>query len=155
MSWRHHGLCPWGSIKMIKYKKLPANIEDLIPKALTYLQSMPDIFFAYLFGSFGRGKPLPLSDVDIAVYLKESTVVQERKMEILGALIDILQTDEIDVVILNNAPLPLRRRILESKRVVVDHEPFRRHHYESLTMREYFDFSIKEKDILYRRFLSG
>jgi hypothetical protein len=140
---------------MIRYNKLPVNIEDLIPKALTYLQSMPDILFAYLFGSFGRGKRLPLSDVDIAVYLKEPTVVQEKKMEILGALIDILQTDEIDLVVLNNAPLPLRRRILESKKVVVDREPFLRHHYESLTMREYFDFSILEREILNRRFLGG
>ena len=140
---------------MIRYNKLPVNIEDLIPKALTYLQSMPDILFAYLFGSFGRGKRLPLSHVDIAVYLKEPTVVQEKKMEILGALIDILQTDEIDLVVLNNAPLPLRRRILESKKVVVDREPFLRHHYESLTMREYFDFSILEREILNRRFLGG
>ena len=140
---------------MIRHKKLPANIEDLIPKALNYLQSMPDILFAYLFGSFGRGKRLPLSDVDIAVYLKEPTVVQEKKMEILGALIDILQTDEIDLVVLNNAPLPLRRGILESKKVVVDREPFLRHHYESLTMREYFDFSILEREILNRRFLGG
>ena len=140
---------------MIRYKKLPANIEDLIPKALTYLQSVPEILFAYLFGSFGKGKQLPLSDVDIAVYLKEPTVVQEKKMEILGTLIDILQTDEIDLVVLNSAPLPLRMRILENKKVIADREPSVRHHYESLTMREYFDFSIKEKDILYRRFLSG
>ncbi len=140
---------------MIRYKKLPANIEDLIPKALTYLQSVPEILFAYLFGSFGKGKQLPLSDVDIAVYLKEPTVVQEKKMEILGTLIDILQTDEIDLVVLNSAPLPLRMRILESKRVIVDREPLVRHHYESLTMREYFDFSILEKEILNRRFLGG
>ena len=140
---------------MIKDRNLPTNIDDLIPKALTYLQSMPDILFAYLFGGFGRGKRHPLSDVDIAVYLKETTGVQEKKMEILGALIDILQTDEIDLVVLNHAPLPLRRRILESKKVVVDHEPFRRHQFESLTMREYFDFSIKEREILNRRFLSG
>jgi predicted nucleotidyltransferase len=140
---------------MIRNKMLPANIEDLIPKALTYLQSMPDILFAYLFGGFGRGKHFPLSDVDIAVYIEGPTGLREKKMEILGTLIDILQTDEIDLVILNNAPLPLRRRILESKRVVVDHEPSRRHHYESLTMREYFDFSIKEREILSRRFLSG
>jgi hypothetical protein len=140
---------------MIKSKKLPANIEDLIPKAFAYLQSRPDILFAYLFGSFGKGKHFPLSDVDIAVYLKEASDVPEKKMEILGALIDILQTDEIDLVILNSAPLPLRMRILENKKVVVDREPFLRHHYESLTMREYFDFSVLEKDILYRRFLSG
>jgi hypothetical protein len=140
---------------MIKNKKLPSNIEDLIPQAVAYLQSREDINFAYLFGSFGKGKIFPLSDVDIAVYLKEPSDVQGKKMEILGALTDILQTDEIDLVVLNSAPLPLRMRILENKKVVVDREPFLRHHYESLTMREYFDFSIKEKDILYRRFLSG
>jgi predicted nucleotidyltransferase len=140
---------------MIKHKKLPANIEDLIPKALDYLRSMPDIVFAYLFGSLGRGKHFPLSDVDIAVYLKEPMVVQGKKMEIVGALIDILQTDEIDLVVLNSAPLPLRMRILENKKLVVDREPFLRHHYESLTMREYFDFSFLEKGILNRRFLSG
>jgi hypothetical protein len=93
--------------------------------------------------------------MDIAVYLKEGSDVPEKKMEILGTLIDILQTDEIDLVVLNSAPLPLRMGILENKKVIVDHEPFLRHHYESLTMREYFDFSVKEKDILYRRFLSG
>lgn len=140
---------------MIRHKILPANIEDLIPKALTYLQSMPDILFAYLFGSIGKGKHFPLSDVDIAVYLKEPSDIQEKKMEILGALIDILQTEEIDLVVLNSATLPLRMRILENKKVVADREPFLRHHYESLTMREYFDFSILEEQILNRRFLSG
>jgi predicted nucleotidyltransferase len=140
---------------MIRHKKLPANIEDLIPGALIYLQSMPDILFAYFFGSFGRGEHFPLSDVDIAVYLKQPTAVGEKRMEILGSLIDILQTDEIDLVVLNSAPLPLRMRILENKKVIVDREPFVRHHYESLTMREYFDFSILEREILNRRFLSG
>jgi predicted nucleotidyltransferase len=140
---------------MIRYKKLPPNIEELIPEALTYLQSRPEILFAYLFGSFGREKHLPLSDVDIAAYLKDSTNIQEKKVEILVELIDTLRTDEIDFVILNTAPLPLRMKILETKKVVVDHDPYQRHVYESLTMREYFDFSMKEKDILYRRFLSG
>jgi predicted nucleotidyltransferase len=140
-------------IRMIRNRNLPANIEDLIPKALTYLQSMPDILFAYLFGGFGRGKRHPLSDVDIAVYLQEPGDLEKKKMEILGAMIDILQTDEIDLVVLNGASLPLRMRILESKKLVADRKPSLRHHYESLTMREYFDFSIKEKEILNRRFL--
>jgi predicted nucleotidyltransferase len=140
---------------MIKYNKLPANIQALLPKAQHYLQSRADIRFAYLFGSFGRGEPLPLSDVDIAVYLEEPGDLEGRKMEILGALIDILQTDEIDLVILNTASLPLRMRILKNKKIVTDRKPSLRHHYESLTMREYFDFSVKEKEILERRFLSG
>ena len=140
---------------MIKYKELPENIENLMPNALAYLRSRPAIIFTYLFGSFGRGKLLPLSDVDIAIFLKEPTDFQENKMEILGALIDLLRTDEIDLVILNIAPLTLRMKILENRKVVVDHMPSLRHHFESLTIREYFDFSIVEKAILERRFLSG
>ena len=76
-------------------------------------------------------------------------------MDILAKLIDILETDEIDLVILNNAPIALRFKILESKKIIADNNPFLRHQYESLTMREYFDFSIIEMDILERRFLRG
>ena len=140
---------------MIKYSRLPENIEHNIPKAEAHLKSRPDVHFAYLFGSLARGKPLPLSDIDIAVYLSESSDVFEKKLEILGKLADLLETDEIDLVILNEAPLALRMKILENKKLIVDNSPFFRHRYESLTMREYFDFSTKEIAILERRFLSG
>ena len=140
---------------MIKYSTLPENIESLIPKAVTYLRSRGDVRFAYLFGSLARGKPMPLSDVDIAVYLSEDTNVLEKKMEILGKMIELLETDEIDLILLNTAPLSLRKKILENKRVIVDNDPFLRYKYESLTIREYFDFSIKEMAILEKRFLHG
>jgi predicted nucleotidyltransferase len=140
---------------MIKYNKLNENIHHLIPKAVAYLQSSPDIIFAYLFGSFGRGRPSPLSDLDVAIFLKEHVDFQEKRMEILGELIDLLQTEEIDLVILNVAPLTLRMKILENKKVLVDQMPSLRHHIESLTAREYFDFSVIEKAILERRFFSG
>jgi predicted nucleotidyltransferase len=140
---------------MIKYSRLPQNIEENLPKAEAYLKSRPEVNFAYLFGSLAKGKPLPLSDVDIAVYLSKSLDVLEKKLEILGELVDILETDEIDLVILNEAPLALRMKILENKKLIVDNAPSLRHRYESLTMREYFDFSIKEMAILERKFLSG
>ncbi len=140
---------------MIKHSPLPGNIEDLLPKADAYLRSRPDIAFAYLFGSLARGKPKPLSDVDIAVYLSEEGNMVEKKIEILGELMTLLETDEIDMVILNTAPLTLRMKVLENKKLIVDNAPFLRHRYESLTMRKYFDFSIKEMAILERRFLRG
>jgi predicted nucleotidyltransferase len=140
---------------MIRYTKLPENIERLLPKAQAYLQSRSDITFAYLFGSLARGRSTPLSDVDIAVYLSEGEITIERKMEILGKLMELLETDEIDFVILNTAPLTLRMKVLENKTVIVDNAPFLRYAYESVTMRKYFDFSIKEMSILERRFLHG
>jgi predicted nucleotidyltransferase len=140
---------------MIRYSRLPANINELLPRAVDYLRSVPDIAFVYLFGTLAKRKPLPLSDIDIAIYCREDTDFIENKLEILGKLIEILQTDEIDLVILNRASLPLRMKILENKKVIVDNDPFLRHSYESLTMREYFDFSKKEMAILERRYLHG
>jgi hypothetical protein len=140
---------------MIRHSKLPDNIISLLPKAETYLNSREDVLFAYLFGSLVKRKIAPLSDVDIAVYLSVDSRLHIRKLEILGELTGLLQTDEIDLVVLNSAPITLRMKILENKKVIVDNDPFLRHRYESLVMREYFDFSIRETAILEGRFLHG
>jgi len=140
---------------MMKYKKLPKNILDLLPEAVDFLRSHPRVIFSYLFGSLARKKQSPLSDVDIAVYLKPGTNFAEYKLEILGELMDILQTDEIDLVILNTADIPLVMNIVKAKEIIVDNDPFERHRFESLTMRKYFDFSYKELGQLRRRYLHG
>lgn len=142
-----------GDHTMIKYAKLPENIMSLLPRAEDYLKAEPDILFAYLFGSLATGKPMPLSDIDIAVFIRQGIDPVEKKMEILGHLMDLLETDEIDLVLLNTAPLSLAGRILKTRRVIADNAPFQRHRYESLTMRKYFDFSVREMDILKGRYL--
>ena len=121
---------------MIKYQKLPENILTLLPAAIRYLESNSEVLFAYLFGSLAKAKPKPLSDVDIAVYLNSGTHIVESKLAILGKLIDILQTDEIDLVVLNNADLPLVINILKNKKLIVDKSQFSRHIFESLMMRK-------------------
>ena len=140
---------------MIKYNKLPANIIQRISGAADYLKSNPEVIFSYLFGSLARRPPSPLSDVDIAVYLKPGTDFAESKLEILGQLMDILQTDEVDLVILNTADISLVMNIIKTKEVIVDNDPFERHRFESLTMRKQFDFSYKELAQLRRRYLHG
>jgi len=140
---------------MIKYQKLPQKIKQLLPAAESYLQSHHNVLFAYLFGRLAKGDPTPLSDVDIAVFLKPNVNRAKNKLALLGGLIDILETDEIDLVVLNTADLPLVMNILKNKKVLVDKDPFARHIFESLAMRKYFDFSIKEAAILRRRYLDG
>jgi predicted nucleotidyltransferase len=135
---------------MIRYSPLPKNIEELLPQAYAYLRNDEDILFAYLFGSLTRKKVEPLSDVDIAVCLAEEGSFGEKKLEIFGNLADILKTDEIDIVVLNTAPLALKMNILQNKRVIVDRKPLIRHRYESVTMRLY-----KESFILKKRFFHG
>ena len=140
---------------MLRYRKLPEDIEKRLNKTVQILGAYPDIIFAYIFGGLAKGKPTPLSDVDIAVFIKDSADMIENKMNILGILTDNLHTDEIDLVILNTASLPLTMRIIQNKNVIIDKIPFIRHSFESLKMRQYFDFSYNESSILRRRYLHG
>ena len=116
-----------------------------------YLSKRKDIAFAYLFGSTADGTNTPLSDVDIAVYLTEGPF-SEKRLEILGKLIDLLHTDNIDLVILNTASQPLKARIIRKKVILADNLPYMRHDFESAVMRTYMDFSKIENRILEQRY---
>jgi hypothetical protein len=58
-------------------------------------------------------------------------------------------------VVLNSAPVSLAGRSLQTRKLLVDKDPFLRHKYESQTLREFFDFAIKEKEILHGRYGIG
>lgn len=119
-----------------------------------YLDSRKDVLFAYLFGSLAKGKSSPLSDVDVAVFFQGEDFT-EKRIEILGELNKILKTDEVDLVILNTAPLTLKMKIIQDKTVLADNEPFTRHVFESATIRTFLDFSKIEKQILEKRYFHG
>ena len=92
--------------------------------------------------------------MDIAVYLIEGGLADKR-FEILGGLIDILKTDRLDLVILNTAPLSLKMKIIQTKKILADNFPYIRHTFESAIMRTYFDFSKMENRILEERYMHG
>ena len=119
-----------------------------------YLKARKDIAFAYLFGSVAENRATHLSDIDIAIYVTEGKITDVR-FQILGDLMDILKTDKLDLVILNTAPLTLKMKILQTRRILADNVPHVRHTFESHTMRTYFDFSKIENRILEERYLHG
>ena len=88
-------------MKHIHHKK---NLPALITEAEICLRSREDILFSYLFGSAASGKTNAMSDLDIAVYLTGDSL-SEKRLDVIGSLIDALKTDEIDLVVLNTAPL--------------------------------------------------
>lgn len=94
-----------------------------------------------------------MSDVDLAVYVRDFKKLDY--LDLFSRIANVLGTDEIDLVILNNAPLTLTGRILQNRRVLIDKKPFVRHKYESLILRNFFDFTIKDRDIQRRRYGIG
>ena len=141
------------SLIMIRFKRLPSDIMNRITHLKRFLQGDPNVIFAYFFGGITKGPPSPLSDVDLAIYVKDL-----KKIDYLAFFTDItniLGTNELDLVILNTAPISLSGRILQSRSIAVDKDPFFRHRYESLTLRKFFDFQARERAIIKRRYGIG
>jgi len=129
---------------MIKFEQLPSDVLSRIPEAKTVLAADDNVVFAYLFGGLASGKPRPLSDVDIAVYLQKTDNLAEYKLDLFHRITSALGTTELDLIILNTAPVSITGRILKNKEILVDKNPSLRHSFESLTLRKSFDFKVKE-----------
>jgi predicted nucleotidyltransferase len=138
---------------MIKLRKLPDNIRENISALNDLFNRNPNIIFAYLFGGLLRERPSSLSDVDIAVYLNDPKKLDF--LQLFHEMTSILGTEELDLVILNDAAVSLSGRILLNRKILVDKKPFVRHKYESLTMRKYFDFRVRESQLVMRRYGIG
>ena len=140
---------------MIRRNPLPADIEDRLGSLGPALARCPGVVFAYLFGGVGAGRIRPLSDVDVAIYLDEAVDPLEARLEAVRAVTAHLGTDEVDLVVLNRAPTALAGRVLQTRRVILDRDPFRRHRFESLALRTFLDFRIVEHRLLTRRAAGG
>jgi predicted nucleotidyltransferase len=100
------------------------------------------IQFAYLFGSHAAGHPHAHSDVDIAIYPKESLTRSQAfrlRMKVMEAVMDDLHENRVDVIDLREAPLPLRFRAIQPSCVLFSRSEAKRVRFEVATRSEYFD----------------
>jgi predicted nucleotidyltransferase len=132
-------------------ERAPDRLADRVASLGEVIAAHPGVVFAYLFGSQATGRAGPLSDVDVAVFLDEHTDAFEAKLALADALARHLGTDRVDVVVLNSAPIALAGRVMSTRRVLLDRDPFARHRYESSIIRQFADFLVFERRHLARR----
>jgi predicted nucleotidyltransferase len=87
------------------------------------LAKHPEVVAAFLFGSHAEGRAHRESDVDVGVLLDRKLCPEagdrfERRVRLTSELIDALHENDVDLVILNDAPPLLGRRIVLSGRLV-------------------------------------
>jgi len=140
-------------LNMIRFKRVPVDTHKKVDLLADLFMEDPNIIFAYLFGGMARGERRPLSDVDLAIYVSNTKRLDF--LSLFSKISRILGTDEIDLVVLNSAPISFAGRILQQRRILMDKDPFLRHRYESRILREFFDFTVKEREILHRRYAIG
>ncbi|HLD30652.1 MAG TPA: nucleotidyltransferase domain-containing protein [Patescibacteria group bacterium] len=118
--------------------KINKIIENIIPIFKKY----PQIKLAYFFGSRAEKTEGPMSDYDFAVYLdeKDKNKMSEIKFFLADKIGLALQTDKIDIVILNTAESSeLKYNIIKDGILIHEKEPYKMI-VEPKILNEYFDF---------------
>ena len=98
---------------------------------------------AYLHGSVARGRPLPTSDVDIALVLTELPPPYKRlklELEIQAALEDACRLSNLDVRTINNAPIVVQGQIIQEGLLLYSRDKAQLVNFEVLTRKKYFDY---------------
>lgn len=122
---------------------LDATIAEHLPALGAYFRECEDVLLAYLCGSYARGTAGPLSDVDVAGLLEGETDAHERfraRLDVTGAMMEILERDDVDVAVLNEAPLALAFRVIHDGVLLHAWSDAVRREYVARITIEYLDF---------------
>ncbi len=104
---------------------------------------LDEVVLAYLFGSHARGQAGPLSDIDVAVLLVDGlddSHAFEKRLALMDHISHHMQTNEVDVLILNEAPLALAYRVLRDGVLIYCRDEARRVGFTARTVSMYLDF---------------
>lgn len=116
------------------------ELEKLASKFIEEIDEKYKVKFAYLFGSRARGEEKNESDIDLGIYFQED-YSEMQEMFIKGDIIERGRSFfgiPVDIVSLNKAPLILKYEIVKDGIILKDSDE--RSFFESIVLREYFDF---------------
>ncbi|MGH2556843.1 MAG: type VII toxin-antitoxin system MntA family adenylyltransferase antitoxin [Actinomycetota bacterium] len=107
------------------------ELEEIFRKA--------GVLVAYLFGSRARGRHRETSDADVAVLLDGERGLLEQEA-LADQLARAMGLPDVDLIVLDEAPLEMRGRVVQEGRVLFSADEARRVAFEVLTRSQYFDF---------------
>jgi predicted nucleotidyltransferase len=115
-----------------------------LEKLKEIFKDYPYIASAYLFGSYASGKVNPMSDLDIAILLKDNASKGRElihKMDYMAYGIEkALQTKEVDLIELNNKGLIFQYNVLRTGKLIYDADPLFRRNFVTRLITTYCDF---------------
>ncbi len=108
-----------------------------------YFAAQPNVIVAYLFGSHARGQAHWHSDIDIAILHEpglSSDASLDLRLDVIDELMGLLASNDVDVIVLNQAPLALAYRVLRDGIVLFCRDAQTRILYQADTVSRYLDF---------------
>ena len=133
---------------MVSRKMLITDIKKLLSSVF---EKVGIVQFAYFFGSVAKGDNTNLSDMDIAVYLRDvdPMAVFDVKLSLHGDICRALNRNDIDLVVLNTvANNMLIEDIIRHGIVIYDMDSNARENYEVTSLHQAIDFKTQRLAIM-------
>ena len=101
--------------------KLQGDALEKLPVLIQALKQRSEVVTLYSFGGAANNELKPLSDLDFAILLSKQLTKRQRfdkHLELIGIFNNVFRTDEIDLIILNDAPLRFCFTILKTGKLL-------------------------------------
>jgi predicted nucleotidyltransferase len=137
--------------------KLPEDVIDRIPVLIERIEKDTDIVALYTFGSLATGDLKPLSDLDFGILVSCKLDKKERfdkHLDLIGKFNEVFKTDEVDLVMMNDAPMRFSHNIFKSGDLIHCGNSRELADYIEKTVKLYLDFRFF-RDAFDDSFLKG
>jgi predicted nucleotidyltransferase len=138
-------------------RKLPTDVSDRIPLVVERIRKDPGVIALYAFGSLATGDLKPLSDLDFGILVSRKLDKRKRfdkHLELIGMFNEVLMTDEVDLVMLNDAPMRFAHTIIKSGNLMYCADTSELAAFIERTVKNYLDFRFY-RDLFDDEFLKG
>jgi len=114
------------------------NVDNKLPELISFFKVRDDIVAVLIVGSYGTKYQTENSDIDLAIlFSKEISFFDELDLEV--QICDILQTDKVDIINLNKAPLTLQFKAISEGREIIKKDPIKVADFEEVVLDLYQD----------------
>jgi predicted nucleotidyltransferase len=137
--------------------KLPRDVTNRIPLLIKQISNDREIIALFSFGSITRGDLKPLSDLDFGVIVSnilDRKTRFDKHLDLIGLFNKIMKTDEVDLILMNDAPLLFCHNILKTGKLLYYADSEVLTGFIEKTIKGYLDFRYF-RDEFDREFIKG
>jgi predicted nucleotidyltransferase len=138
-------------------RKLQPLVTDRIPDIIEEVSKDSAVVALNSFGSLAKDALKPLSDLDFAVLVSkriDQEIRFKKHLQLIGLFNQVLKTDEIDLVLLNDLSVEFAYNIVFSGKLLYCANHSELNDYIERTVKFYLDFKFF-RDEFDRAFLEG
>lgn len=122
------------------------NFQKTCDQLTSYFRNRDDVLLVILFGSHGTPNEHEMSDIDIAILLdKQLPLFEELKLSAEVSV--VLERDDVDLVMLRDAPVNIAHRVLSTGKVIVERDRIKIADFIEETLNEYRDYGYRLKQL--------